>query len=68
MIPEVGAPLDRLDGKKKVTGGARYAAENRLENVAYGVLVMSTIPSGTIRSIDDRAARKSPGVIDVISH
>ncbi|HEY6843155.1 MAG TPA: xanthine dehydrogenase family protein molybdopterin-binding subunit, partial [Thermoanaerobaculia bacterium] len=68
MIPEVGAPLDRLDGKKKVTGGAKYAAENRLENAAYGVLVMSTIPSGTIRSIDDRAARKSPGVIDVISH
>ncbi|HLJ74237.1 MAG TPA: xanthine dehydrogenase family protein molybdopterin-binding subunit [Thermoanaerobaculia bacterium] len=68
MIPDVGAPLDRFDGKKKVTGGAKYAAENQLENAAYGVLVMSTIPAGTIRSIDDRAARKSAGVIEVISH
>ena len=68
MIPEIGAPLDRLDGRKKVTGGAKYATENQLENVSYGVLVMSTIPAGTIKSIDDRAAKKSTGVIAVISH
>jgi xanthine dehydrogenase YagR molybdenum-binding subunit len=65
---EIGAPLDRLDGRRKVTGGAKYAAENQLENVAYGVLVMSTIPAGTIKSIDDRAAKKSAGVLAVLSH
>ena len=63
MLPSVGAGLDRVDGRHKVTGGARYAAEHNLENMAYGVLVMSTIPSGTIRSIDDSAAKKSPGVL-----
>jgi len=68
MIPQIGSPLDRLDGRRKVTGGARYATENQLENVAYGVLVMSTIPAGTIQSIDDRAAKKSTGVIAVLSH
>jgi xanthine dehydrogenase YagR molybdenum-binding subunit len=64
----IGKPLDRVDGRAKTTGRARYAAENHLENVAYGVLVMSTIPAGTIKSIDAGAAFKSPGVLAVISH
>ncbi len=68
MLPSVGAGLDRVDGRHKVTGGARYAAEHNLENMAYAVLVMSTIPSGTIRSIDDSAAKRSSGVLAVISH
>jgi len=68
MIPKIGAPLDRVDGRQKVTGGARYAAENKLPNMAYGVLVMSSIPNGTIRTIDTTTALKSPGVLAVISH
>jgi xanthine dehydrogenase YagR molybdenum-binding subunit len=36
--------------------------------MTYGVLVMSTIPSGTIRAIDTAAALKSPGVLAVLSH
>ena len=31
----IGAPLDRADGKLKVTGAARYAFEQPVENVAY---------------------------------
>ena len=27
----IGKPLDRVDGRQKVTGGARYAAENKLD-------------------------------------
>ena len=27
--PSVGAPIDRVDGRLKVTGGAKYAAEYR---------------------------------------
>jgi len=68
MIPMIGAGVDRVDGRQKVTGGAKYAAEYNLENTAYGVLVMSTIPSGTIRSIDAAPALKSPGVLAVLSH
>ena len=68
MSAPIGAPLDRLDGRKKVSGDAKYAAENHLENITYGVLVMSTIAAGTIKSIDDRAAKKSTGVIAVLSH
>src|SRR5258707_8123684 len=68
MMPPVGTPLDRVDGRKKVTGGAKFAAEHNLENIAYGALVMATIPSGSIRSIHTTAAKKSPGVIAIISH
>jgi len=68
MMPKIGAPLDRVDGRQKVTGGARYAAEHNLAGMAYGVLVMASIPSGAIRAIDATAALKSPGVLAVISH
>lgn len=67
-IPIIGKPNDRVDGRPKVTGGARYAAEHTLDNMTYGVLVMSTIPAGSIKAIDASAALKSPGVIAVISH
>jgi len=68
MIPMIGEPHDRVDGRQKVTGQARYAAENNLPNLAYAVLVTSTIPAGNIASIDATAAKKATGVIDVISH
>jgi len=68
MIPAVGEPRDRVDGRMKVTGEARYAAENNLPNLAYCVLVTSTIPSGTITSIDASEAKKAAGVLNVLSH
>jgi xanthine dehydrogenase YagR molybdenum-binding subunit len=68
MSGTIGKPVDRVDGRQKVTGGARYAAEHNLPKTTYGALVMATIPSGTIRAIDARAALKSPGVLAVISH
>jgi xanthine dehydrogenase YagR molybdenum-binding subunit len=64
----VGKPLDRVDGRLKVTGGARYAYETQQENVLYGFVVEASIGSGTIRSIDTRAAEKAPGVALVLTH
>lgn len=64
----IGEARDRSDGRPKVTGTARYAAENNLENLVHAVVVMSTIPAGTITTIDTAAAKKVPGVIAVMSH
>jgi xanthine dehydrogenase YagR molybdenum-binding subunit len=64
----VGKPFDRVDGRLKVTGGARYTAEWKLDNLAYGALVTSTIASGKVTSIDTRAAEKARGVLAVITH
>ncbi len=66
--PLIGKPIERIDGRLKVTGGARYAAEFKRESVTYGVLVMSTIANGRIRTIDARAAEAQPGVLAVITH
>lgn len=60
--------MDRTDGRLKVTGAARYAAEFPMKNLAHAVVVRSTIARGRIQSIDTSAAEKSPGVLAVITH
>src|SRR5713226_8572593 len=64
----VGKPLDRVDGRLKVTGGARYAYEIQQDNVLYGFVVEASIGKGRIRSLDARAAEKAPGVALVLTH
>lgn len=61
-------PIERVDGKAKVTGTATYAAEYKVQNVVYGFLVGSTIAKGQIKSIDTKGAERSPGVLAVITH
>src|SRR6201994_3666408 len=63
----VGKPIDRVDGRLKVTGRARYAYEMQQENVLYGFVVEASIGKGRIRSIDSRAAEKAPGVALVLT-
>jgi len=63
----IGKPLDRVDGPKKVSGKATYAAEYALDNVAYGYLVRATVGAGKIKNLDAEVAKAMPGVIDVIT-
>ncbi|MBV9848297.1 MAG: xanthine dehydrogenase family protein molybdopterin-binding subunit, partial [Armatimonadetes bacterium] len=65
--PSIGKPMDRVDGRLKVTGGARYSAEMPVTNAAYAVLVMSTIPRGQIAAMDTREAEAVPGVWMVLT-
>ena len=44
----VGQSIDRQDGRRKVLGQAKYAAEAPPERMAHAVLVQSTIAAGTI--------------------
>jgi xanthine dehydrogenase YagR molybdenum-binding subunit len=64
----VGQPLDRTDGRAKVTGAARYSAEHPLPHIAHAVLVQSTIPNGRIAAIDAAIASGMPGVLLVMTH
>jgi xanthine dehydrogenase YagR molybdenum-binding subunit len=63
----VGQPLDRIDGRLKVTGSATYAAEYQVPNVAHAVLVTSTIAKGRVISMDASAAERAPGVLAVLT-
>ncbi|MBV4365335.1 xanthine dehydrogenase family protein molybdopterin-binding subunit [Erwinia phyllosphaerae] len=64
----LGSPLDRADGRLKIQGLATYAIEKSLENMAYAVVVQSTIPHGRIRSMNIERARQSPGILAVYNH
>ena len=44
----IGKPVSRVDGRQKVTGHARYAAEFDQNGQSYGVIVRSTIANGRI--------------------
>jgi xanthine dehydrogenase YagR molybdenum-binding subunit len=65
---QVGKPIDRIDGRLKVTGGATYAAEFREAGMAYGVMACATIGKGRIVSIDTAAVERMPGVRLVLTH
>ncbi|SDE78781.1 xanthine dehydrogenase YagR molybdenum-binding subunit [Salipiger thiooxidans] len=61
----IGAPLDRPEGPKKVSGRAAYAADGMPDNAAHGVLVRATIPRGRITGIDTASVAETPGLLGV---
>ena len=68
MTTYIGAPTSRIDGRTKVTGEARYAAEFTAPGLTYGSIVSATIAKGHMTSIDSRAALAVDGVIAVFTH
>jgi xanthine dehydrogenase YagR molybdenum-binding subunit len=61
----IGQAVSRVDGRDKVTGAATYAADHRLDGLAYGYLVTSTVAKGTVTAMDTGAALAAPGVLAV---
>ena len=69
MTGPVGQPMDRVDGRLKVTGRATYAHEYKTEKpVAYGVILGATIAKGRVHALDVAAAKKAPGVLAVLTY
>src|SRR5712691_8110545 len=64
----LGVPTSRVDGRVKVNGTAKYAAEYNLRGLAHGFVVGATIAKGRIRRIDTRDALAIDGVLDVLTH
>lgn len=62
----IGKPISRVDGKLKVTGHAKYAADAAVEGALAAVLVRSPIAKGSVRSADISQAAKMPGIIKVL--
>ena len=65
--PQVGRPLERVDGPRKVSGQARYAAEHFPDNVAHGVLLRAPFGRGRVTRLDADAAREMPGVLAIVT-
>jgi xanthine dehydrogenase YagR molybdenum-binding subunit len=63
----IGQPLTRRDGVLKVTGAARYAADNHPPKMLHAVLAVSSIARGRVASLDVAAAKRHPGVVEVMT-
>ena len=63
----IGQPLTRRDGILKVTGAARFAADNHLPGMLYAVIATSSIARGRVTFLDVEAAKRHPGVVDVMT-
>jgi xanthine dehydrogenase YagR molybdenum-binding subunit len=63
-----GTPVDRVDGRLKVTGQAQYTADTPVEHLAHAVLVTSTIARGKIVGIDTTKAMQITGVLRIFTH
>jgi xanthine dehydrogenase YagR molybdenum-binding subunit len=68
MTDDIKNSPNRVDGIAKVTGKAKYIAEFKFPNLAYGFFVQSTIAKGKITSIDTVEAEKQLGVVKIFTH
>ncbi|MEV7560502.1 xanthine dehydrogenase family protein molybdopterin-binding subunit [Streptomyces sp. NPDC089795] len=63
----LGSPVPRREGREKVTGVARYAAEHTPPGCAYAWPVPATVAGGRVSAVDASAAVALPGVIGVLT-
>ncbi|HEV3202636.1 MAG TPA: xanthine dehydrogenase family protein molybdopterin-binding subunit [Bryobacteraceae bacterium] len=68
MIPLIGEGIARVDGLAKLTGEALFTGDLECPGALHAALVLSRVASGRILRIDDVLARRSAGVIDIITH
>ncbi len=64
----IGAAIDRVEGRAKVSGEAKYAYEYRQDDVAYAAILQSTVAKGAVRAVDAASVLELPGVHAVLWH
>jgi len=62
----IGRPLKRLDAPEKIDGRARYGIDARPPDVKIATLMKSPVLGGTVSRVDDSAARRIPGVRQIV--
>lgn len=62
----IGKPLRRVDSPEKVNGATQFGIDIRLPGMKVATVMACPTFGGTLASVDDKAARAVPGVIDVI--
>src|SRR3990172_905442 len=63
----IGKPVGRVEGPDKVSGAARYAADQLPPGVIWGKAHRSALPHARILRIDTAKARAYPGVLAVLT-
>lgn len=62
----IGKPLRRVDSPDKVNGATQFGIDIRLPGMKVATVKACPTLGGLLASVDDKAARAIPGVIDVI--
>ncbi|MDQ6693403.1 MAG: xanthine dehydrogenase family protein molybdopterin-binding subunit [Chloroflexota bacterium] len=63
----IGKPLNRVDGRQRVTGSARYTYDIQPPGMLYAAVLRCPHPHARLLSVDTSEAEKLPGVRAVIS-
>ena len=62
----IGTDAKRLDTPSKVNGAAVFGIDTKVPGMLIGTLAITPVQGGKLVSIDEAAAKKIPGVRDVI--
>lgn len=63
----IGQPIERVDGREKAMGEAKFLRDLKIPGLLYGKILRSPYPHARIVSIDAEKAKKLPGVRCVIT-
>ena len=64
----LGTATPRVEGREKVTGAARYAAEQAIVGMHHAVIVSASMAAGRIVDVEAQEALSLAGVIGVLDH
>jgi len=64
----VGKPVDRQDGRGKVTGETKFFSDMALPNMLWAKVARSKYPHALIKTIDTSKAEALPGVAAVLTY
>src|SRR5215813_13611037 len=62
----IGKDVPRAELPTKVTGAAKYAMDVQVPGMVYAAVLQSPYFGGVPEAVDDSAARKVPGITDVV--
>lgn len=64
----IGTSTNRIEGRAKVTGAARYTGDIAADGLVHGLIIGSAIASGRVVKIDASRALEVGGVLRVFTH
>ncbi|GLQ93717.1 xanthine dehydrogenase family protein molybdopterin-binding subunit [Dyella acidisoli] len=62
----IGKPMRRVDSEDKIKGATQFGIDVRMPGMKVATVMACPTFNGKLASVDDKAARKIPGVVDVL--
>jgi isoquinoline 1-oxidoreductase subunit beta len=62
----IGKDIARVEVPLKITGAVKYSIDVQVSGMVYAAMLHVPYPGGTPATVDDAAARRVPGITDVV--